>query len=189
MWAVAMQSHSSSSRLKMQRCAPARIFIATFCSIRNGDFQQCALGGEFYEEYLYWFCRFTLLYITHIVSMEQVFNFTLGPYLMAECVCNETSSDSSTETCLAVWLERFSRFRLNCGLKSILTSFVVFVVVAGDLHGNAAACAPPASVAFTAPAVLTHNALAVTIAQAWTPICRKQDGERDWSIFKLDSEL
>lgn len=51
-----------------------------------------------------------------------------------------------------------------------LTSFIVFVVGARDLHGNAAARAPPAGVALAVPAVLHQDALPVPAAQAWASI-------------------
>lgn len=179
MWAVAMQSHRFHPVWRSSGVASWSQHSATYLEIFNSVHSE----ENFIKEDLYWFHWFTLLYITHVVSMEQVFNFTLGIHLMVERLCNKTSSNFFAGTCLAVRFERFSGFRLNCGLKLILTSFVVFVVVAGDLHGNAAACPSPASVAFTAPAVLTHDALTVTVAQAWTSICRRQWKRQDWSML------
>ena len=52
-----------------------------------------------------------------------------------------------------------------------LTSFIVLVVGAGGLHGDAAAGTPPAGLALAVPAVLSHGALPVPVTQVRTTIC------------------
>lgn len=56
------------------------------------------------------------------------------------------------------------------------TSFVILVVSAGGLHGNTAAGAPPACLAFTVPTLLSHGALAVPVTQVRTAVCEEREG-------------
>lgn len=56
------------------------------------------------------------------------------------------------------------------------TSFIVLVVGARGLHRNTAARSPPACLAFAVPTLLPHGALAVSVAQVWTAVCKERTG-------------
>lgn len=58
------------------------------------------------------------------------------------------------------------------------TSFIVLVVGARGLHRNTAARSPPACLAFAVPTLLPHGALAVSVAQVWTAVCKERTGWR-----------
>lgn len=64
----------------------------------------------------------------------------------------------------------------TCPVSPQFTSFVVLVVSTGGLHGNTAAGAPPACLAFAVPALLSHGALAVPVAQVRTAVCEERTG-------------
>lgn len=71
-----------------------------------------------------------------------------------------------------------------------LTSFVVFVVCTGGFHSDIAPSAPPACLALTVPAVLSHGALPVAIAQVRTSVCKRGraqgKGEREGQRVQLE---
>lgn len=58
------------------------------------------------------------------------------------------------------------------------TSIVVFDITAGSFHGGVTACAPPAQLAHTVPAIVTQSAPTIAITQTRAALCEKLEEKK-----------